>query len=137
MRHSERLVYQRGIKMHRLVAASAVMLLVVAACGAPQEYDVIIRHGLIYDGSGRRRTWRRRRSRTIASPRSAPRRGRRQSEIDAAGLAVAPGFINMLSWATDSLIEDGRGRATSGRASRSRSSAKAGRSARSTTTMKA
>jgi N-acyl-D-amino-acid deacylase len=29
-------------------------------------------------------------------------------EIDARGLAVAPGFINMLSWATDSLIEDGR-----------------------------
>jgi N-acyl-D-amino-acid deacylase len=28
--------------------------------------------------------------------------------IDARGLAVAPGFINMLSWATESLIEDGR-----------------------------
>jgi N-acyl-D-amino-acid deacylase len=31
-----------------------------------------------------------------------------RSEIDATGLAVAPGFINMLSWATESLIEDGR-----------------------------
>ena len=29
-------------------------------------------------------------------------------EIDASGLAVAPGFINMLSWANESLIEDGR-----------------------------
>ncbi len=29
-------------------------------------------------------------------------------EIDAGGLAVAPGFINMLSWATESLIHDGR-----------------------------
>lgn len=28
--------------------------------------------------------------------------------IDLDGLAVAPGFINMLSWATESLIEDGR-----------------------------
>ena len=28
--------------------------------------------------------------------------------LDAAGLAVAPGFINMLSWATESLLEDGR-----------------------------
>src|SRR5690606_12401001 len=28
--------------------------------------------------------------------------------VDAAGMAVAPGFINMLSWATESLIEDGR-----------------------------
>src|SRR5439155_15573259 len=33
---------------------------------------------------------------------------RGKQEIDAAGLAIAPGFINMLSWATDSLIEDGR-----------------------------
>ena len=31
-----------------------------------------------------------------------------RTEIDAEGLAVAPGFINMLSWATESLIEDGR-----------------------------
>jgi N-acyl-D-amino-acid deacylase len=29
-------------------------------------------------------------------------------ELDARGLAVAPGFVNMLSWATESLIEDGR-----------------------------
>jgi N-acyl-D-amino-acid deacylase len=35
-------------------------------------------------------------------------RDRGRTEIDAAGLAVAPGFINMLSWATESLIEDGR-----------------------------
>jgi N-acyl-D-amino-acid deacylase len=35
--------------------------------------------------------------------------GRRGSdEVDAAGLAVAPGFVNMLSWATESLLEDGR-----------------------------
>jgi N-acyl-D-amino-acid deacylase len=32
----------------------------------------------------------------------------RLSVIDASWLAVAPGFINMLSWATDTLIEDGR-----------------------------
>src|SRR3546814_4879426 len=31
-----------------------------------------------------------------------------EREIEAEGLAVAPGFINMLSWATQSLIEDGR-----------------------------
>ena len=34
--------------------------------------------------------------------------GRGGIEIDAAGLAVAPGFINMLSWAVESLIADGR-----------------------------
>lgn len=36
-------------------------------------------------------------------------RGQGREEIDAAGKAVAPGFINMLSWANHSLIEDGRG----------------------------
>ena len=36
------------------------------------------------------------------------REARGRTEIDASGLAVAPGFINMLSWATESLIEDGR-----------------------------
>ncbi|HEY0628263.1 MAG TPA: D-aminoacylase, partial [Sphingomicrobium sp.] len=32
-----------------------------------------------------------------------------RTEIDAVGLAVAPGFINMLSWANETLIADGRG----------------------------
>jgi N-acyl-D-amino-acid deacylase len=71
-------------------------------------HDVVIRGGTIYDGSGgtpfaadvaidgARVT-------TIGAVRE---RGR--DEIDAAGLAVAPGFINMLSWATTSLIADGR-----------------------------
>jgi N-acyl-D-amino-acid deacylase len=71
-------------------------------------HDVVIRGGTIYDGSGgtpfdadvaidsdR-----------ITSIGRVPERGR--SEIDAAGLAVTPGFINMLSWATTSLIADGR-----------------------------
>ena len=75
-----------------------------------ETYDVVIRRGTIYDGSG---------SApfegdlaiqgdTIAAvaPRLAEARG--VTEIDAAGRAVAPGFINMLSWATESLIEDGR-----------------------------
>ena len=73
------------------------------------EYDVVIRNGTIHDGlggppfagdlgiAGD----------AIAAVGSLGRaRGRR--EIDAAGLAVAPGFINMLSWAIESLIEDGR-----------------------------
>ncbi|MDA2937694.1 D-aminoacylase [Acidobacteria bacterium AH-259-A15] len=84
-------------------------LTLFVACTAPPEYDLVIRNGLIYDGSG---------SPpfkgdvaingdTIAAIGSlAGERGR--TEIDAKGLAVAPGFINMLSWATESLIEDGR-----------------------------
>jgi N-acyl-D-amino-acid deacylase len=35
--------------------------------------------------------------------------GRARREIDASGQAVAPGFINMLSWSTESLLVDGRG----------------------------
>lgn len=73
------------------------------------EYDVIIRSGTIYDGLGG--------SpfdgdigllgdRIAATGDLAGARGRR--EIDARGLAVAPGFINMLSWARESLIQDGR-----------------------------
>ncbi len=73
------------------------------------DYDLIIRNGTIYDGSG-----------------SPPYKGdvairgdviaavgdlgeaKGKREIDVNGLAVAPGFINMLSWSVESLIEDGR-----------------------------
>ncbi|HOX59431.1 MAG TPA: D-aminoacylase [Candidatus Paceibacterota bacterium] len=73
------------------------------------EYDLIIRNGTIYDGSGgppfagdlavK--------GRTIAAIGPLPNT-RARAELDAQGLAVAPGFINMLSWANRSLIEDGR-----------------------------
>ncbi len=73
------------------------------------ECDLLIRNGTIYDGSGANPF-----SGDVAvdgdritAAGSLPGvRGR--TEIDAAGLAVAPGFINMLSWANESLIEDGR-----------------------------
>lgn len=73
------------------------------------EMNILIRNGLVYDGSG-----------------SAPIEAdvgitgekiafvgrdpnlRADTVIDAAGMAVAPGFINMLSWAGDDLLFDGR-----------------------------
>jgi N-acyl-D-amino-acid deacylase len=88
---------------------SVSLFLLIIACTPSADYDIVIRNATIYDGSG-----------------SAPITGdlaitadsiaalgslgdvRGNKEIDAAGLAVAPGFINMLSWATASLIEDGR-----------------------------
>jgi N-acyl-D-amino-acid deacylase len=74
-------------------------------------YDVIIRNGTIYDGSGGTPyvgdvVINGDRIVSIGGP-AAKARGR--TEVDARGLAVSPGFINMLSWATESLIEDGRG----------------------------
>jgi N-acyl-D-amino-acid deacylase len=81
----------------------------VAACASP-DHDLIIRNGTLYDGSGGPGVVADVAidADTIAAIGDlADVRGR--SEIDATGLAVAPGFINMLSWANTSLIADGRG----------------------------
>jgi N-acyl-D-amino-acid deacylase len=89
-----------------LIAFTAILF----GCNSEkQEYDTIIRNGMIYDGNG-----------------GEPYKGdiginadtiafigdlskaTAKNEMDAKGNAVAPGFINMLSWATETLIEDGR-----------------------------
>ena len=93
--------------------ACAVALCLITACAStpatPPDYDLIIRNGTVYDGSGappRRADLAIRGDRIAAiGPLPAARAVR---EIDAAGMAVAPGFINMLSWATTSLLHDGR-----------------------------
>ncbi len=92
--------------MFRIVRCT-IGLLVLLAC-AP-EYDVVIRGGSIYDGSGGAAVVGdvAVQSDSIVSV-GGTVTGRGRIEVDAAGLAVAPGFINMLSWATESLIEDGR-----------------------------
>ena len=96
--------------MNRLAQTISLITIVLlgSACSKPQ-HDVIIRGGSIYDGSG---------GPTITADLAID--GDRitaigdlknhdgKSEIDATGLAVAPGFINMLSWANESLIQDGR-----------------------------
>jgi N-acyl-D-amino-acid deacylase len=72
------------------------------------EYDIVIRHGTIYDGKGGAPVvgdLAIRGDSIVAVGRVS---GRGTTEIEARGLAVAPGFINMLSWATESLIQDGR-----------------------------
>jgi N-acyl-D-amino-acid deacylase len=87
---------------------SLLTLLLLSACSSP-HYDTIIRNGKIYDGNG-------------GEPMVADiginadtiafigdlKTAEADEEIDAGGMAVAPGFINMLSWANESLIEDGR-----------------------------
>ena len=79
---------------------------ILAACGSQPQYDVIVGNGTIYDGIG-------------DSPfvgdlaingdaiAAICRLGRTRGE-EPAVLAVAPGFINMMCWANESLIEDSR-----------------------------
>lgn len=76
----------------------------------PDRYDTIIRHGLVYDGTGQpaRRADVGLRGDRVASVGDLSH-AVATTEIDATGRAVAPGFINVLSWAGVSLIADGRG----------------------------
>jgi N-acyl-D-amino-acid deacylase len=87
----------------------SIAFLLAAACSPSPQYDLVIRNGTIYDGSG---------SPgfvgdvaingdAIAAVGSLGKATGR-AEIDATGLAVSPGFINMMCWANESLIEDGR-----------------------------
>src|SRR5687768_15317470 len=99
-----------ALSPENLMRRLALVILVAGCAAGPPAFDVIIRGGTVYDGSG-----------------SAPLRAdiaitgdsivqiggdlaaaQAPLVIDATGLAVAPGFINMLSWATESLIQDGR-----------------------------
>ncbi len=93
-----------------------LLLLALAACGgkqagAPAGYDLIIRNGVVYDGSGAapERVDVAVNGDRVAAWLPAGSDAAAKLELDARGRAVAPGFINVLSWATESLIEDGRG----------------------------
>ena len=73
------------------------------------DFDLIVRGGTLYDGTGAKPLQadvaiRGDRIAGIGDFKSA----KAKTVIDAKGLAVAPGFINMLSWSTESLIQDGR-----------------------------
>ena len=77
---------------------------------ATEAFDVIIRNGTVYDGTGAkpRQADVAIRGDRIAGIGPAVAGAKANMVIDAKGLAVAPGFINMLSWSTESLIQDGR-----------------------------
>jgi N-acyl-D-amino-acid deacylase len=96
--------------MTRLTAlAVGAALLCAPAVRGEESYDVVIRGGDVYDGSGappRRADVGLRGDKVVAIADLAQARAR--LVLDARGMAIAPGFINMLSWATDSLIADGR-----------------------------
>ena len=102
----------RMTRLHRILAVSAMLIPswnCVAQTAPQASFDVLIKGGAVYDGTG-------------GEPRQADIgiRGDRivavgnlnnthaGSVVDASGLAVAPGFINMLSHSEQSLIVDGR-----------------------------
>lgn len=91
-----------------MLAALAALGLAACATAGGERYDVIIAGGTIYDGFGGPPVVgdvgiRGDRIAAIGNLAGVPAAQR----IDATGMAVSPGFINMLSWATESLIEDG------------------------------
>jgi N-acyl-D-amino-acid deacylase len=110
MTSTHRAFCHRWIGRAASAALAALCLGVSTAPLAAPKHDVVIRGGTIYDGSGDkpyagevaidgdRITY-------VGTPRGL--RGR--TEIEAHGKAVAPGFINMLSWSNESLIQDGLG----------------------------
>ncbi len=90
---------------------SLLLFILLTGC-QKQKFDVIIRGGTVYDGSGKPGvlTDVGINADTIAAIGDLSK-AEGKTEIDATGLAVAPGFINMLSWATESLIVDGTSQA--------------------------
>ncbi len=88
---------------------SVLLLSILLGCSAPETYDILIKNGQIADGSGQAIYLGDIgiNADTIAAMGTLDN-AKGIQEIDATGLVVAPGFINMLSWAVESLIEDGK-----------------------------
>ena len=90
-------------------AAALILFGLLSACTPPQSHDLILRGGTIYDGSGGEPVV----GDVAIDGDTIAALGDlgnavATTDIDASGLAVAPGFINMMSWANESLIQDGR-----------------------------
>ncbi|HSC27203.1 MAG TPA: D-aminoacylase [Vicinamibacterales bacterium] len=98
-----------GARVSLVLALLTTLALPAAAPVQLQTFDLVIRNGTVYDGTG-----------AVGRLADVAVRGDRiagvgdfgsmaaDAVVDARGLAVAPGFINMLSWSTESLLVDGR-----------------------------
>src|SRR5213593_3867845 len=105
--------FSNRLTISGFIGLSMLSSLSAAEPSAPTEtapdFDIIVKGGTVYDGTG-------------AEPKHADvairgdritgvgdfKTAKAKTIIDATGLAVAPGFINMLSWSNESLIQDGR-----------------------------
>lgn len=93
----------------KILSIIIVLLAITTGSFAQNSYDIIIKGGLVYDGSG---------GKPIAADVGIVgdkvakigdlSKAKAPVEVDAGGLAVAPGFINMLSWSTESFLVDRR-----------------------------
>src|SRR4030095_3863139 len=94
----------------RILLILTIALGFIASTQARQNsYDIIIKNGTVYDGAGAKPL---RADVGVKGDRIAAigdlKSATAATVIDASGLSVAPGFINMLSWAVDDLVVDGR-----------------------------
>ncbi len=117
-KYQQKLLIEKKIKKakypiimnHSVKLIFAYLLFVTCSCTDEQRtYDILIKNGQIVDGSGEPAFIGDIgiNADTIAAI-GTLENAIGLNEIDASNLAVAPGFINMLSWATESLIEDGK-----------------------------
>jgi N-acyl-D-amino-acid deacylase len=100
-----------GLVLLALLAALAAWLPACVSPDAPSEgaYDLILYGGTVYDGSGETPYLADIGIRGDTLAAIGDLSGAEASEtLDVTGLAIAPGFINMMSWSNESLIEDGR-----------------------------
>jgi N-acyl-D-amino-acid deacylase len=101
------------LTMSAFTGLSMLSSLFAAESSAPSQsatdFDIIIKGGTVYDGTG---VEPKHVDVAIRGDRIAGvgdfKTAKAKTVIDATGLAVAPGFINMLSWSNESLIQDGR-----------------------------
>lgn len=95
--------------MKYIVLKVILLLVATTAAFSQSSYDVIIRGGMVYDGSGGVPV---RADVGIVGDKVAKigdlSKAKAETVVDATGLAVAPGFINMLSWSTESFLVDRR-----------------------------
>ncbi len=93
----------------RRATLALVPLLTLIGCSRAPDYDVILRDGRVCDGTGAKCV---QADLGIRGDKIAKigdlSKSRGKIDLDAGGSIVAPGFINMLSWATESLIVDGK-----------------------------